>query len=193
MTTTTLPTSGTPVASNPSTINAVTNLPDATPASYCIPIGQDRWCGPAALAYLLRTDTDTAANLLQEEGRTSVSYCTPEWMFGALATEGYEAKLVMPKRLSKRKTVVTWKGDRPICGVRGALFTLAKWLQFAKPRPDEEFIVGVTRHWLVIHGDRYYDNNCPEGNTLDKCPWLRRSVLDAHRVTRLNSCKAVAA
>jgi hypothetical protein len=192
MTTTTLPTSGTPVASNPSTISAVTNLPDAIPASYCIPIGQDGWCGPAALAYLLRTDTDTAASLLQAEGYVN-KVCFPEWMFSALGRAGYDAKLVMPKRLPKRKTVVTWKDGRAIWGVRGALFTLAKWLQYAKPKPDEEFIVGVTRHWLVIHGDRYYDNNCPEGNTLDRCPWLRRSVLDAHRVTCLNSCKAVAA
>jgi hypothetical protein len=154
--------------------------------TYRIPDGQDKWCGPAALAYLLRSDPDTAANLLRAEGYVD-EVCLPEWMFQALKKAGYGAEPVMPKKVPKPRYTVTMRDDdgRAMArGYRGPRFTLARWLQYAKPKFDEEFIIGVTGHWLVIHGGLCFDSACRDGRPLEKCPYLRHTLYDAHRITR---------
>jgi hypothetical protein len=60
---------------------------------------------------------------------------------------------------------------------------MRQWLAFAGPKADHEYIVTVTGHYLIVHGDRYFDNGCHLGKPVERCPYLNKTVKRAWRVT----------
>lgn len=140
---------------------------------YTIPHGKNRYCGPAALAYLLRTCPDTAAYILRDITKKRAIYGTTSvQMIAALDRYGLHA---IPR--ARRRADVSVKDRRN-------QRTLAQWLELEKPRPQDEYLVVVTGHWIVIHGSRWFDNRCHLGKPLALCPYLRKRVPGAYLIKK---------
>jgi hypothetical protein len=159
-------------------------------------IGQNKFCGPFALAYVMGSDTDTAADLL---GSKDIKGVGPDVFTQALSQAGIQVETVMPKwaaRIEKERFTKTRYELAPDGTLRKRSikrFTLTQWLKYAAPKPGEMFIVGVTRHWFVIHDGRWFDNQHPQGGTLDACPYLRWNVGEAWRLLPVQAPAQVAA
>jgi hypothetical protein len=135
---------------------------------YEIPYGKNTYCGPAALAYLMRSDPDTAARLLRKvSGKKAIIGVGYKHMHAALADAGLHYAAVMPT-------------DRKL--------TLTHWLKTIQPEQGQEFLLGVNTdrgpHYIVIRGDRYFDSMCHLGKPVAKCPYLNRGVKAAWRVEK---------
>jgi hypothetical protein len=124
---------------------------------YEIPYGKNTYCGPAALAYLMRSDPDTAARLLREvSGTPAIKGIYAGWMVEALRKVGLNA----------------WVWDRKES-------TLSEWVDRYQPKPNQEYLLSVSRskrdgqHYIVVHGDRYFDNACLQGEPISACPYLK--------------------
>jgi len=147
---------------------------------YTIPFVGNRYCGPAALAYVTRTDPKYAAKVLREvSGRRAIIGVRAYEMTEALKHLGlgYKAMTIADRIVSRRRTN----------GCRLIPQSLCQWLDTFQPNADEEFIVNVTGHYLVIHGERYYDNGCHLGKPVSACPHLRKRVKNAWRIGRNES------
>jgi hypothetical protein len=138
--------------------------------AFTIPFGRNRYCGPAALAYVMRSDPDTAARLLRDvSGKRKIVGTSYTWMLKALSQVGLQAENTMP--------VVT-------AATSGKRLTLRKWLEWSEfSLLDSQFIVTVTAHYLVIHNGRYFDNGCHLGKPLARCPYLNKTVKRAWEIT----------
>jgi hypothetical protein len=140
--------------------------------SYTIPHGRNHYCGPAALAYLLRTCPDTAAYILRDvTKRRAIHGTTSTEMIRALERYGLRA---IPRA----------RRHSPATGKRTDQRTLAQWLEVEKPRPHDEYLVVVTGHWIVVHGSRWFDNRCHLGKPLALCPYLRKRVPGAYLIKK---------
>jgi hypothetical protein len=139
-------------------------------SEYTIPYGRNHYCGPAALAYVLRSDPDHAAGLLRKvSGKRSIHGVTNVQLEAVLRLAG-----------------IVFAKPAPTQGLDGAtartpLPTLARWYDAA---PPGEHIVCITGHYLVIHGHRMFDNRCHLGKPMALCPYLRRRVKAAWRILR---------
>lgn len=134
---------------------------------YFIPFGNNRYCGPAALAYLLRTDPDAAAALLRwVSGKRAIRGMARGYMLAALREYG-----MVPSLLDVKPAI-----------------TLRRWLDEVQPSVTEaEYLVIITGHYLVVHGDRWFDNRCHYGKPHARSPYLRRRVQRAWRISQASS------
>lgn len=129
---------------------------------YEIPFGKNNWCGPAALAYVLRTDPDTAAAEIRKAGgRTAIK-----------ATYATEISGVLTANLV------------PYAPITGQEKTLNQWLKWVDIRESDEYLVFITGHFIVVHGERYFDNRCHFGNPLSFCPYLKKRVVRAWKIEK---------
>lgn len=120
---------------------------------YEIPYGNNGYCGPTALAYLTRSDPDTAAKLLREvTGKRAIRGAHNRWMLAALDRKQIR---VFPVVLEAR--------------------TLRQWWEKWKNTPGE-FLINITGHYIVIHNGKYFDNRCHLGKPMESCPYLRHHV-----------------
>ncbi len=141
--------------------------------NYTIPHGRNHYCGPAALAYLLRTCPDTAAYILRDvTKRRAIHGTTSTEMIRALDRYGLKA---IPR---------AWRRSDVPAPLRRNQRTLAEWLEVAKPEPHQEYLVVVTGHWIVVHGSRWFDNRCHLGKPLALCPYLRKRVPGAYLIKK---------
>lgn len=134
---------------------------------YTIPFTKNRFCGPAALAYVMRSDPDTAAALLRKvSGKRAIMRLTQNFMLEAMVSLKLSVKVVMPKG-----AVGTRKFP-----------TLSQWLEDMDP--DKEYIVTITGHYIVIHRGMVFDSKFHLGKPIAKCPYLRCRVRMAWAVSR---------
>jgi hypothetical protein len=135
--------------------------------AYTIPYGKNTWCGPAALAYLLRTDPDAAAACIRKiTGRDRVIGTPRSAMLKALEAHGCSLAVRSAYRRGR------------------AAPTLRRWLELVNPQADAEYLVMITHHYIVVHGSRWFDNHCHLGKTHDKSPHLRCRVRQAWKITK---------
>lgn len=135
---------------------------------YTIPFGRNNYCGPCALAYLLRTDPDTAsAKLRYVSGKRAIKRVHHRYMLLALDREDVKYLPLMP--YSPRK-----------CGVKyGRLET---WV---KGRPyDAEFLVVTSNHYVVIHRGMVYDSFKHLGVPIATSDWAKTFVRGAWWIAR---------
>jgi hypothetical protein len=127
--------------------------------SFTIPYGRNHYCGPAALAYVLRSDPDEAARLLRQvSGKRSIHGVTNVNLDAAL--QAAQVRFVR---------TATGNGRLPT----RCLPTLARWYNTV---PLGEYIVCVTGHYIVVDGERMFDNRHHQGKPMALCPYLRRRV-----------------
>ncbi len=62
--------------------------------------------------------------------------------------------------------------------------TLAGWLRKTPRIPDAPYIVNITGHYIVVKGRKVYDNHFPKGVFLRQCPYRRKRVKYAWRVSQ---------
>lgn len=149
---------------------------DLENTEYTIPFGKNRYCGPAALAYLLRTCPDTAAYILRDvTGRRAICGTNSTDMVKALERFGLGA-IPRARRYAPGAPRPCRKTDQR---------TLAQWLELEKPGPQDEYLVVVTGHWIVVHGNRWFDSRCHLGKPLALCPYLRKRVPGAYLIKKL--------
>lgn len=58
---------------------------------------------------------------------------------------------------------------------------LRSWLA-TREDPAALYIVNITHHYIVVHGDQMFDNRFHLGKPLEKCPYLLRRVVNAWMV-----------
>jgi hypothetical protein len=133
---------------------------------YAIPFNGNRFCGPAALAYVTRSDPDSAARLLREvSGKRAIMGTQDRYMVAAMTKAGLLAAPTMPDRFF-------W----------GKRLTLRRWVEIMDPQPNDEYVIRVTGHYLVVHGKQYFDSMCHLGKPVTRCPHRNRTVKAAWRI-----------
>ncbi len=117
--------------------------------NFTIPTGSNSYCGPAALAYLTRTDPDTAAALFRFWGRKrAIKGVSNSLMLFVMKQEGLMAVYAVPQCL-RRPTLKQW------------------WLS---TEPDGLYLINITGHYIVLDGFRVYDNFFRGGKSIHVCP-----------------------
>ena len=127
----------------------------------------NRYCGPYALAHLLGLpDSGQAAALIQELRKRD-----PQNVRQVVGVYCSEVLAIL-----KQHGMVPTR-ERFYSGVNKSKPTVAQWL-----RDEAVFLAGspvllhVTGHFIVVDGDRIYDNGRPEGRTWKEWPGLRKRV-----------------
>ncbi|HEX5426614.1 MAG TPA: hypothetical protein VFW94_23960 [Candidatus Acidoferrales bacterium] len=139
--------------------------------TYTIPYGRNSYCGPAALAYVTRTDPDTAAAHLRRWGRLrAVKGVSNDLLQFTMRQLGIQFHFCMPTQLRWNSKRGKW--IKP---------TLSCWMDAV---PDGEYIVNITGHYIVVHNDLVFDNRFHLGKSVCVCPYLRRRVKAAWRIER---------
>lgn len=132
---------------------------------FTIPYGSNTYCGPAALAYVTRTDPDTAARHLRRVGNKRA-------IFGVSNTLLLKTLCALGVRYSS-----FIEGKKPP--------TLGRWLT---RHAEGEYIVNITGHYIVVVIDDIsclvFDNRYHLGKSVYACPYLRRKVRAAWRIER---------
>jgi hypothetical protein len=137
------------------------------------------WCGPFAIAFVLGISTDAAAQLIKNDRRNNgpVKGTTTgdlrrvfDRTCGIAATRSWENERARYgykplKAYSGREAIfgeVLRKDGRP---------TLAQWL---RQRPDQSatYVVSHKTHWIVVRGNKVYDNQHPQGTLTSE--WHKR-------------------
>jgi len=134
---------------------------------YTIPFGRNNYCGPCALAYILRTDPDAAAAKLREvSGKRAIRGTHHKYMLEVLTRQDIQYLPLMP---------YLFKGSRRST-------QLASWV---KDRPrDGEFLVVTSNHYVVIHRGMVYDSYKHLGVPIEKSQWARTFVRGAWWIAR---------
>ena len=131
--------------------------------SFTIPYGRNNYCGPCALAYVLKTDSDSAAALLRKvSGKRSIRGVSNGHLTEAIWVAGVRTRLAFPI------------GNVPHPQLR-------RWLS-TREDPAALYIVNITHHYIVVHGNQVFDSRFHLGKPLEKCPYLLRRVVNAWRV-----------
>lgn len=129
--------------------------------AYTIPYGRNSYCGPAALAYVLRSDPDRAAQRLREvTGKRSIKGLSNHDLLKTMHDLG----------VSYSSFIEDIK--RP---------TLLRWID---KMPSGEYIVNITDHYIVVHDEVVFDNRFHLGKSIHACPYLRCRVKAAWRIER---------
>jgi hypothetical protein len=133
---------------------------------FTIPYGKNTYCGPAALAYILRESPDVAAARLRDvSGRRSIRGTHRQHMLSALERANVFAVPAMPPtRLNPRLGQYLRHLGHPHSPIRG------------------EYLIVVTGHYIVVHDGLYFDNRCHLGKPLDRCPYLLKRVRAAWQI-----------
>ena len=127
---------------------------------FTIPYGRNNYCGPCALAYVLETDPDKAAALLRKtSGTRSIRGVSNGLLIEAIWAAGVKTRLAFPI------------GQVPHPQLR-------RWL-LTREDPAALYIVNITGHYIIVHGDQMFDNRFHLGKPLEKCPYLLRRVVNA--------------
>jgi len=115
------------------------------------------YCGPFALAYVLRVSTGDAAAILRKlTGKRAIIGVTVAQMHGALQDH---CKRVLAWPQGKAK----WPSQLPPSYFNAHTFGAAQptvrefWEAFGGP--DRVYVLDVPGHYMVLDGDRLYDNN----------------------------------
>ena len=118
---------------------------------------------PRCAGVPVRTDPDAAAALLRwVSGKRSIKGTARGDTLAALREFG-----LTPQRV-----------EVPPCNLRA-------WLGRVEPGVTEaEYLVVITGHYVVVHGDRWDDSRCHFGKPHARSPYLRRRVVTAWRITR---------
>lgn len=136
--------------------------------NFTIPVGSNSYCGPAAFAYLTKTDPDTAAREMRiRSGRTAIKG-VPNWLIlSVLAGRGIRTIPVRPWSLYQ------WAGH-------GKYPTFKQW--WLATEPDGLYLINITGHYIVLDRCRVYDNRYRTGKAFHVCPYLQRRVKAAWRI-----------
>ena len=130
--------------------------------TFTIPYGRNNYCGPCALSYVLKTDPDSAAALLHHvNGKRRIRGVSNGHLIQAVWESGVRSRLAFPI------------GNVPHPQLR-------HWLP-TREDPAALYIVNITHHYIVIHGNQVFDNRFHLGKSLEKCPYLLRRVVNAWR------------
>lgn len=133
---------------------------------YTIPFGRNNYCGPCALAYVLRTDPDTAAAKLRE-------------VSGKRAIRGTHHKHML-KVLERQD--VAYIPVTPYVAKAARYGRLSEWA--SKHPQDAEFLVVTSWHYVVIHRGMVYDSYKHLGVPVAKSKWARTFVRGAWWIVR---------
>ncbi|MHB1743774.1 MAG: hypothetical protein ACYCRE_03265 [Acidobacteriaceae bacterium] len=121
-----------------------------------------------ALAYVLKTGPDSAAALLRKvSGKRSIRGVSNGHLTEAICAAGVRTRLAFPI------------GNVPHPQLR-------RWLSIRED-PAALYIVNITHHYIVVHGNHVFDSRFHLGKPLEKCPYLLRRVVNAWRVFRRQS------
>lgn len=133
---------------------------------YTIPFGKNNYCGPCALAYVLRTDPDSAAALLREvSGKRAIRGTYNHHMISAMARRGILVTKLPFRIVAKMHygRLVTWAAEQ---------------------NSGDEYLVNVTGHYLILHRGIVYDSHKHLGVPIEKSKWARTYVRGAWRIER---------
>jgi hypothetical protein len=131
--------------------------------TYTIPRGGNRYCGPAVIAYLARTTTNEAADVIARvTGKKKVTGLNDLELIGAMRAVG-----VTPK----------WPCDLNF--VR-----LGDLMEAVRDSPDEFVAVVNSRHYVVLHGNLLFDNMNRSGQSFSECTYRNLGVTKAWRIMR---------
>lgn len=135
---------------------------------YTIPFGNNNYCGPCALAYILRTDPDTAAAKLREvSGKRAIRRIHHKYMLEVLHRQDIQYLPLMPylaKGAGRRSCRLgTWVKDQP---------------------RDAEFLIVTSNHFVVIHRGMVYDSFKHLGVPVERSEWARTFVRGAWWIAR---------
>jgi hypothetical protein len=146
---------------------------------YTIPYGRNSYCGPAALAYVGRSDPDTiTARLRALSGKRAIKGVTNTLLLKAVLALGLSFKYVgyqqvLPPRIRTRAK---------------DCLTLRQWI-LLNCTEDGEYIVNITGHYVVIVRQTnvltsfvMFDNRFRQGKHACFCPYLRRRVRTAWKI-----------
>ena len=134
---------------------------------FTIPFVGNTYCGPAALAYLLRSDPGTAARHIRLfTGKRSVHGTPTSVMTAVLGRHGYRAIISSPG--------YSWIETK---------LTLKAWLE-TRIDSKGEYLVNITGHYVIVHGSLLFDNRHHLGIELDRCEYLRKRVVKAWRIVK---------
>lgn len=141
---------------------------------YTIPKGSNSYCGPAALAYITRTDPDTAAYRFRKaSGKRAIRGVTNRLMLTVLADLGVRFTYAVPISLSRYN---------PRLFNRVGTGTLKQW--WLSTETEGLYLINITGHYIVLDGWRVFDNMHRNGISVHTCPYLRRRVKAAWRIER---------
>ncbi len=130
---------------------------------FTIPYGRNNYCGPCALAYVLGSDPGSAAALLRRmSGKRSIRGVSNSLLMQAIWAAGVKTRLAFPIIPVPRPQLRSWLATRE--------------------DPAALYIVNITHHYIVVHGDQMFDNRFHLGKPLEKCPYLLRRVVNAWMV-----------
>jgi hypothetical protein len=122
---------------------------------FTVPFGGNRYCGPFALAHILRTDTNRAsAELRKVSGKRYVKGVRSKYVLEVLNAHGFALVDETPHPSVQLQT----------------------WMRDYWSDPDGLYPVNITGHYLIVDGGEYFDNACHLGKPLERCPHLRRKV-----------------
>lgn len=131
--------------------------------NFTIPRGSNSYCGPAVLAYITRTDPDTAAAHFRRWSRKkAIRGVSNELMLFVIKQLGLKPTFALPAAMRKP--------------------TLKQW--WLSTEPDGLYVINITGHFIVLDGARVYDNTFREGKAFHVCPYLQRKVRAVWRIER---------
>lgn len=133
---------------------------------YTIPFGRNNYCGPCALAYVLRTDPDTAAARLRAvSGKRAIRGTHDKHILAVLKQERIEYVPMMTyiHRRARYGRLVAWAAQQPL---------------------DAEYLVITSWHYVVLHRGMIYDSFKHLGVPVDKSHWARTFVRGAWWIKR---------
>lgn len=140
---------------------------------FTIPVGSNHYCGPAALAYIMRSHPDEAARIFRRlSGKRAIRGVTNTLMLRAISALGFRAVPVT-------STFYGWRGAKIAPTLRAFLDGRDQ---------DGEYLVTITGHYIVVVIDGWrttvFDNKFREGKSVYVCPYLRRKVRSAWRIEK---------
>jgi hypothetical protein len=133
--------------------------------TYQIPASENTFCGPAALAYVMRSHPDDVIPLIKSV------MCSDDYGAGRQIAGLHDSVLL--KALTKAQVSLL-----PAMPEYEGRLSLKKWLELVT-RDEHPYLISVRQHVLVVHGDHYFDNAAREGRPASECPYLNREVQSA--------------
>jgi hypothetical protein len=139
------------------------------------------WCGPAALSITTGAPTSVIHRIISRiTGKRRVKGVRNSTLEIAARELGYalipifEPAQVTTQSICHPGKLVHWPGRRP---------TLAKFLRdHRKAVSADLIIVNVTRHYVVVHGRTFVDNQVKVPMPAKRAPGRRRRVFKAWKV-----------